>query len=336
MTHEGTSDRPPRAELHLHLEGTLEPELAFTLAERNGVALPYGDPDTLRDAYDFADLQSFLDLYYATSAVLRTEADFADITRAYLGRATRAGVRHAEVTIDPQAHLARGVPLEAVVYGVTSALATSMAEHGASSLLIVAFLRDRPAGEALDVLDRLLAMDAPIAAVGLDSTEIGYSAAPFAPVFARAADAGLRRTAHAGEEGPASNVAEVLDVLGAERVDHGLHAIDDPDLVRRLARDQIPLTACPVSNVRLKAVPSLAEHPLSAMMTAGLAVSINSDDPAYFGGYVDHVDDAVTSALGLTRDQRAELAAASFRGSFLPPDQVEAHLAEVEAWRVAG
>lgn len=333
MTDERVPDRPPRAELHLHLEGTLEPELAFALAERNGVVLPYSDPESLRAAYDFVDLQSFLDLYYATSAVLRTADDFADLTRAYLARAARAGVRHAEVTVDPQAHLARGVALEEVVEGVTSALAASVAEHGVTSLLVVAFLRDRPAGEALDLLDRLLRRDAPMAAVGLDSTEVGFAAAPFARVFARAAEAGLRRTAHAGEEGSASNVAEVLDVLGAERVDHGLHAIDDPELVRRLARDRIPLTVCPVSNVRLKAVPALTAHPLRAMMAAGLAVSIHSDDPAYFGGYVDDVDDAVTAALGLTRDQRAGLAAASFQGSFLPPERVAAYVREVESWR---
>lgn len=331
----GAGTRPPRAELHLHLEGTLEPELAFELAERNGVVLPFADAAALRAAYDFGDLQSFLDLYYANMAVLRTADDFADLTRAYLGRASAAGVRHAEIMFDPQAHLLRGVPLAAVVDGVGTVLATSERDFGVSTLLIAAFLRDRPAGEALSVLESLLASGAPVAAVGLDSAEIG-SAAPFAPVFARAAAAGLRRTAHAGEEGPPSNVVEVLDVLGAERVDHGIRAMEDPALVARLAAERVPLTVCPLSNVRLKAVPSLAEHPLPRMVEAGLHVSVHSDDPSYFGGYVDDVDDALTTTFGMGRGERAALAAASFTGSFLPPERVREHLREVEEWAAGG
>ncbi|WP_423465172.1 adenosine deaminase [Promicromonospora sp. MS192] len=329
------SNRPPRAELHVHLEGTLEPDLAFELAARNGVRLPYADPDALRAAYDFADLQSFLDLYTANMAVLRTAADFADLTRAYLERAARAGVRHAEITFDPQAHLTRGVPLDDVVAGIAGVLARSEADLGVSTLLIAAFHRDKAAADALDVLEQLLAMGAPVAGIGLDNAEIGHPPGLFAGVYARAEAAGLRRTAHAGEEGPAANIRDALDLLHAERIDHGIAVVQDPELLARVAAEQVPFTVCPVSNVRLRAVPSLAEHPLPAMMAAGVPVSVNSDDPPYFGAYVDDVDDAVTAAFGHTRDQRAALAAASFRGSFLPPERVAAYLADVESWRRA-
>lgn len=330
------SSRPPRAELHVHLEGTLEPDLAFELASRNGVRLPHADPASLRAAYEFEDLQSFLDLYTAGMSVLRTEADFADLTRAYLARVARAGVRHAEISFDPQAHLVRGVSLATVVGGIAQVVEHSEAEHGISTLLVAAFHRDRDAAEALDVLERLLAMDAPIVGVGLDNAEIGYPPGLFQAVYARAEEAGLRRTAHAGEEGPAENIRDALDLLHAERIDHGIAVVDDPELVARVVAEQVPFTVCPVSNVRLRAVPSLAEHPLPTMIEAGMLVSINSDDPPYFGAYVDDVDDAVTAAFGLTREQRAALAAASFRGSFLAPDRVDAYLAEVEAWRAAG
>ncbi|MGW2094351.1 adenosine deaminase [Promicromonospora sukumoe] len=336
MTTAAPSSRPPRAELHVHVEGTLEPDLAFELAARNGVTLPYPDPASLRAAYDFADLGSFLELYTANMAVLRTAADFADLTRAYLTRAAHAGVRHAEISFDPQAHLARGVPLEDVVGAIATVLETSAADLGVSTLLIASFHRDKPVADALDVLERLLAMRAPVVGIGLDNAEIGYPPGLFTDLYARAREAGVRRTAHAGEEGPAANVRDALDLLHAERIDHGIAVVQDPALVARVATEQVPFTVCPVSNVRLCAVPSLAEHPLPAMIEAGLLVSINSDDPPYFGAYVDDVDDAVTAALGLTRDQRAALAAASFRGSFLPRDRVSAHLAEVEAWRVAG
>jgi adenosine deaminase len=335
MTTVAPSSRPPRAELHVHLEGTLEPDLAFELTARNGVALPYPDPESLRAAYEFEDLQSFIDVYTANMAVLHTAEDFADLTRAYLARAALAGVRHAEITFDPQAHLVRGVPLDAVVGGIAGVLEHSETDFGISTLLIAAFHRNRAAADALDVLERLLATGAPIVGIGLDNAEIGYPAALFEQVFARAEEAGLRRTAHAGEEGPASNVRDALDLLHAERIDHGIAVVQDPDLVARVAAEQVPFTLCPVSNVRLRAVPSLAEHPLPRMIEAGLLVSINSDDPPYFGAYVDDVDDAVTAAFDLTRDQRAALAAASFRGSFLSPDRVAAYVADVEAWRAA-
>jgi adenosine deaminase len=262
----------PVAELHLHIEGTLRPELIFALAERNGIALPYADLDELRARYEFTDLQSFLDLYYANMAVLQTEQDFADMTRAYLARAATAGVRHAEIMLDPQAHLSRGVALETCVNGVASVLAGSQEEFGISTLLIAAFLRDQSEDSALEVLEKLLAMDAPIAGIGLDSAEVGNPPSKFERLFARAKDAGLRRIAHAGEEGPPSYIIEALDLLEVERIDHGIRCMEDPELVERLVQELMPLTVCPLSNVRLRAVDTLAEHPLPGMLAAGLGL----------------------------------------------------------------
>ncbi|UZX02070.1 adenosine deaminase [Arthrobacter sp. CDRTa11] len=311
----------PIAELHLHIEGTLQPELIFELAERNGITLPYSGLDELRGLYEFSDLQSFLDLYYANMAVLRTEQDFADMTRAYLARAQEAGVRHAEIMMDPQAHLARGVSLKTCVNGVASALATSVEDFGISTLLIAAFLRDLPEESALEVLDALLAMNAPIAAIGLDSAEVGNPPAKFERLFARAREAGLRLTAHAGEEGPASYIIDSLDILGVERIDHGIRCMDDPELVERLVDDRIPLTVCPLSNVRLRTVDTLADHPLPAMLAAGLNVSVNSDDPAYFGGYVDDNFAQLTAVFELSEFDRARLAANSIHSSFASEDR---------------
>jgi adenosine deaminase len=304
------------AELHLHIEGTLEPELIFELAGRNGIALPYADLDELRGRYEFTDLQSFLDLYYANMAVLQTEQDFADMTRAYLSRAAAAGVRHAEIMMDPQAHLSRGIALETCVNGVASALATSVEDYGISTLLIAAFLRDLPEESALEVLDALLAMDAPIAAIGLDSAEVGNPPAKFERLYAKARAAGLRLTAHAGEEAPPSYILEALDILGVERIDHGIRCMDDPDLVERLVDERIPLTVCPLSNVRLRAVDTLADHPLPAMLAAGLNVSVNSDDPAYFGGYVDDNFSQLRAVFELSEFDVVRLAANSIHGSF--------------------
>lgn len=306
----------PVAELHLHIEGTLQPELILELAQRNGITLPYSGLEELRGLYEFSDLQSFLDLYYANMAVLRTEQDFADMTRAYLARAAAAGVRHAEIMMDPQAHLSRGVSLETCVNGVSSALATSVEEFGVSTLLIAAFLRDLSEESALEVLDGLLAMNAPIAAIGLDSAEVGNPPAKFERLFAKAREAGLRLTAHAGEEGPASYIIEALDILGVERIDHGIRCMEDPDLVERLVADRIPLTVCPLSNVRLRAVDTLADHPLPAMLAAGLNVSVNSDDPAYFGGYVDDNFTQLHAVFDLSDFDRARLAANSIHSSF--------------------
>jgi adenosine deaminase len=319
----------PVAELHLHIEGTLEPELIFALAERNGIRLPYADLDELRGRYEFTDLQSFLDLYYANMAVLQTEQDFADMTRAYLSRAALAGVRHAEIMLDPQAHLARGVSLATCVNGVASVLATSREEFGISTLLIAAFLRDLPEESALQVLEQLLAMDAPIAGIGLDSAEVGNPPAKFERLFARAREAGLRRVAHAGEEGPPSYIIEALEVLGAERIDHGIRCMEDPGLVERLVEDLTPLTVCPLSNVRLRAVDTLADHPLPAMLAAGLNISVNSDDPAYFGGYVDDNFAQLKAVIGLSEFDCVRMAANSIRSSFASEERKTELLAEL-------
>ena len=306
----------PVAELHLHIEGTLEPELIFALAERNGIQLPYADLDELRARYEFTDLQSFLDLYYANMAVLQTEQDFADMTRAYLARAALAGVRHAEIMLDPQAHLSRGVALETCVNGVASVLAGSLEEFGISTLLIAAFLRDLSEESALEVLEQLLAMDAPIAGIGLDSAEVGNPPAKFERLFARAKEAGLHRIAHAGEEGPPSYIIDALDLLDVERIDHGIRCMEDPELVERLVDERMPLTVCPLSNVRLRAVDTLADHPLPAMLAAGLNVSVNSDDPAYFGGYVDDNFAQLETVMGLSEFDRVRMASNSIRSSF--------------------
>ncbi|WP_017534963.1 adenosine deaminase [Nocardiopsis alba] len=321
----------PKAELHLHIEGTLEPELAFQLAHRNNITLPYPDVQTLRDAYSFTDLQSFLDLYYRLMDVLRTEADFHDLATAYLTRAAAQGVRHAEIFFDPQAHTQRGIPLETVINGLTSALDTSLQDHGISTHLILCFLRDQSAQDAMDTLDAARPHLHHITAVGLDSAEVGNPPEKFTEVFQTAADLGLRRVAHAGEEGPATYIWNALNHLGAERIDHGIRCMDDPELITHLATTQTPLTVCPFSNVRLRAVPTLDQHPLPAMMDAGLLVTVNSDDPAYFGGYVHDNYLGLQHHLGLTDEQLRTLARNSFTASFLTPERRDALIAQVDA-----
>ncbi|AFR08789.1 adenosine deaminase [Nocardiopsis alba] len=321
----------PKAELHLHIEGTLEPELAFQLAHRNNITLPYPDVQTLRDAYSFTDLQSFLDLYYRLMDVLRTEADFHDLATAYLTRAAAQGVRHAEIFFDPQAHTQRGIPLETVIDGLTSALDTSLQDHGISTHLILCFLRDQSAQEAMDTLDAARPHLHHITAVGLDSAEVGNPPEKFTEVFQKAADLGLRRVAHAGEEGPATYIWNALNHLGAERIDHGIRCMDDPELITHLATTRTPLTVCPFSNVRLRAVPTLDQHPLPAMMDAGLLVTVNSDDPAYFGGYVHDNYLGLQHHLGLTDEQLRTLARNSFTASFLTPERRDALIAQVDA-----
>ncbi|MFD5323066.1 adenosine deaminase [Streptomyces sp. NPDC127092] len=324
----------PKAELHLHIEGTLEPELAFALAARNGVTLPYADTAALREAYRFSDLQSFLDLYYGVLAVLRTADDFTELADAYLARAARQGVRHAEIFFDPQAHIARGVPMGVVVEGLGAALDRAEERHGISTRLIMCFLRDEPAESAMATLDAAKPYLDRITGVGLDSAEVGHPPAKFREVYAEAARLGLRRVAHAGEEGPAEYIREALDVLGVERVDHGLRCLEDPSLVERLVRERVPLTLCPLSNVRLRAVDVLESHPLRSMLEAGLVATVNSDDPAYFGGYAGDNFDAVREALGLGPEDLRTLARNSFLASFLEDDEArrERYLAEVEAY----
>ncbi|WP_030814860.1 adenosine deaminase [Streptomyces sp. NRRL F-2799] len=324
----------PKAELHLHIEGTLEPELAFRLAERNGVELPYADTEALRHAYRFEDLQSFLNLYYELMAVLRTERDFEELADAYLARAAAQGVRHAEIFFDPQAHLARGVEMGTVIEGLWRALGRSEETHGVSTKLIMCFLRDESAESALATLDAAKPYLDRITGVGLDSAEVGNPPEKFREVYDAAAALGLRRVAHAGEEGPPEYVVQALDLLGVERVDHGLRSMEDPALVERLVRDRVPLTLCPLSNVRLRTVDTLADHPLPAMLEAGLMCTVNSDDPAYFGGYAGDNFTAVQQTLGVSEDRLRELARNSFLASFLEDDEPRRarYLAAVEAY----
>ena len=321
----------PKAELHLHIEGTLEPELAFALAERNGIDLPYATPEELRAAYAFSDLQSFLDLYYRLTDVLRTEQDFADLADAYLVRAAAQGVRHAEVFFDPQAHTARGIDLGTVVQGLSKALDGSEERHGISTGLILSFLRDLPAEDALRTLADAEPYLDRITAVGLDSAEVGHPPAKFTEVYAEAKRLGLRLVAHAGEEGPPSYISEALDLLGVERIDHGIRCMEDEALVARLVAEQIPLTVCPFSNVRLRCVDRLEDHPLPAMLEAGLLVTVNSDDPSYFGGYVEDNYRGLQRALGLTEDQLRLLARNSFLASFIDEERRAELLAELDA-----
>lgn len=325
----------PTAELHLHIEGTLEPELILDLAARNGIALPFPTLESLSAQYEFKDLQSFLNLYYANMAVLITEADFADMTRAYLGRAQAAGVRHAEIMFDPQAHLARGVELTTAVDGIAAALASSEADFGISTGLIAAFLRDESEDFALEVLEALLAMDAPIIGIGLDSAEVGNPPSKFVRLFERARAAGLRLVAHAGEEGPPSYVVDALDLLGVERIDHGIRSVEDPALVKRLVAEQVPLTVCPLSNVRLRAVDTLADHPLPRMIEAGMNVSVNSDDPAYFGGYLGTNFEALETEFVWGASVARTLAGNSIRSSFASDARKSELLAELDAWSAA-
>ncbi|MGW6750266.1 adenosine deaminase [Streptomyces sp. NPDC055006] len=324
----------PKAELHLHIEGTLEPELAFELAARNGVDLPFADTEALRKAYLFEDLQSFLDLYYGLMAVLRTEEDFEQLADAYLARAAEQGVRHAEIFFDPQAHTARGVPIGTIVEGLSAATSKSVERHGVSTRLIMCFLRDQSAESAMQTLESAKPYLDRIVGVGLDSAEVGNPASKFREVYEAAGALGLRKVAHAGEEGDPSYVWEALDVLGVERIDHGLRCVEDPALVERLVRDRVPLTLCPLSNVRLRAIDVLEDHPLPRMMDAGLLCTVNSDDPSYFGGYVGDTFHAVHEALALDHERLRELARNSFVASFLDDDEElrSRYLAEVDAF----
>lgn len=323
----------PTAELHLHIEGTLEPELALALAARNRVPLRFAGLDELRRAYDFRDLQSFLDLYYELSAVLRQPQDYTDLAEAYLARAATQGVRHAEVFVDPQAHLARGIPLETVLDGLTEACRGSEERHGITVRLIACFLRDRDPAEAEQLLPRLLPYRDLVIGVGLDSAELGRPPELFERVFARAADEGLHRVAHAGEEGPPDYVRSALDRLGVERIDHGIRSLEDDALVARLREERVPLTVCPLSNVALHCVHRLVDHPLRRMLDEDLVATVNSDDPAYFGGYLHDNVVATSRALGLTPEHRRRLAENSFRASFLPEEDKARHLAALAASR---
>lgn len=320
----------PKAELHVHIEGTLEPEMIFALADRNGLRLTYPNVEALRAAYDFADLQAFLDVYYAGMQVLLTERDFCDLTRAYLRRAQAQGVKHAEIFFDPQAHTDRGVAFATVLDGLWEALRTSEAEFGITTKLILCFLRDQSEDSAMQTLSSALPHGARIIAVGLDSAEAGNPPEKFARVFARARAEGFLTVAHAGEEGPPEYVWQALDLLKVSRVDHGVRSLEDPALVERLRRDQMPLTVCPLSNVRLRVVKTLAQHPLKEMLDAGLRATVNSDDPAYFGGYVGDNFRQTARALQLSDDDVTALARNSFLASFLDAASIRSHIERID------
>ena len=311
-------ERLPKVELHVHLEGTLEPELAFRLAARNGVALPFRSVEEMRAAYDFAGLQSFLDVYYAACAVLVTRQDFHELTVAYLRRAAGDRVRHVEPFFDPQTHTARGVPIGDVIGGILDGLAEGEREFGISSGLILSFLRHLPAADAHATLAAAEPWLDRIVAVGLDSSEVGFPPEPFGSVFARARALGLRAVAHAGEEAEASLVARTLDSLGVSRIDHGVRAVDDPAVMRRLAESGVTLTCCPLSNLRLRVIDDLTRSTIRQLMDAGVAVTINSDDPAYFGGYIGENYRRIAAALDLGAGDLLRLAANAIDGSFAP------------------
>jgi adenosine deaminase len=320
----------PKAELHLHIEGTLEPELMFELARRNRVGLPYADATAVRRAYQFGNLQSFLDVYYRACSVLIHERDFYELTAAYLTRARAQGVRHVEIFFDPQTHTARGVKFETVVGGIGRALTEARAT-GITSHLIMCFLRDLPADDAMATLEQALAHTDTIFGVGLDSAEIDNPPTKFRAVFEKATTAGFRAVAHAGEEGPPDYIWQALDVLGAERIDHGVRCLEDRRLVGRLEADRIPLTVCPFSNVKLRVVETLEQHPLATMLEHGLCATVNSDDPAYFGGYVGENLAGVAEALRLDDDAIVQLARNSFNAAFLDDATRARYLAELDA-----
>jgi len=315
--------RLPKAELHLHIEGTLEPELALRLAEKNQIAFPYQTVEQMQAAFDFTDLQSFLDLYYASISVVRTEEDFHDLTLAYLKKAASQNVRHAEIFFDPQSHTDRDIPFETVLNGITSALKQGQAELGISSHLILSFLRHLSAESAMKTLQQAIPFREQMIGVGLDSSELGHPPSKFVKVFDEARRHGFRVVCHAGEEGPPEYITEALDLLHAERIDHGVRCMEDPALVARLAEEQIPLTVCPLSNVRLCVFKTMSEHPLKRMLDAGLMVTVNSDDPPYFGGYVNENYSAVQQALDLSQDDLLRLAQNSFEASFLSEDKIQ-------------
>jgi len=325
----------PKAELHMHIEGSLEPEMMFALAERNGVRLSFASVEETRAAYTFSNLQEFLDLFFQGMSVLCSEQDFYDLTWAYFERARADNVRHAEIFFDPQGHTTRGVSFATVIHGIQRARADAARELGISSELIMCFWRHLSAQAAHDTLEAAMPYREGIAGIGLDAAERGNPPHKFAEVYRRARQLGYRLLAHAGEEGPASYVREALDVLEVDRIDHGNATLDDAELTRRLALEGKVLTVCPLSNVKLAVVDTIDRHPLKDMLEHGLAVTVNSDDPAYFGGYINDNYVAVQEALDLTTDDLHRIARNSFAGSFLE-EQVKAdRLAEVDAYVAA-
>ncbi|HEX8381476.1 MAG TPA: adenosine deaminase [Allosphingosinicella sp.] len=322
--------RLPKAELHMHIEGSLEPELMFELARRNRVEIPFRNVEEVRAAYSFSNLQDFLDIYYQGAAVLRTEEDFRDLALAYFDRAAADAVTHAEIFFDPQTHTDRGIPFDVVMAGLLSGMAEARERHGVSSKLILCFLRHLDEEGAFATLREAEPWLDRIEAVGLDSSELGHPPEKFARVFRAAAERGLKRVAHAGEEGPPEYVWQALDILQVDRLDHGNRSLEDSRLVERLARERMTLTVCPLSNHKLRVVDDLAAHPIDRMLEAGLRATINSDDPAYFGGYVNDNYRAVAGALG--REALTTLARNSFEGSFLGEVEKAARIAELDEY----
>ena len=333
MTIDGFISGLPKAELHLHIEGSLEPELMVSLARRNKVEIPYRSVEEVRAAYNFTQLQDFLDIYYQGAAVLRTEADFRDLALAYFERAKADSVRHAEIFFDPQTHTARGLPFSVAIEGLLAGMKEAEAKFGVTSKLILCFLRHLDEEDAFATLRAAEPWLDRIEGVGLDSSELGHPPEKFARVFAAARQRGLKLVAHAGEEGPPDYVHQALDLLKIDRLDHGNRALEDQALVTRLARRSMTLTVCPLSNLKLCVVKDMADHPLPAMLRQGLRATINSDDPAYFGGYVNDNYRAIAKLPEIGRNELASLARNSFLGSFLPDETVAAHLAEIDSYR---
>jgi len=325
----------PKAELHLHIEGSLEPELMFELAQRNNVAIPYDSVEAVRAAYDFSNLQDFLDIYYAGANVLLTAKDFEDLTFAYFTRIAADKVRHAEIFFDPQTHTDRGVAFETVVEGIIAGMKRAETELGVSSGLILSFLRHLSEEAAFETLEMAKPYLDRFIGVGLDSSEVGHPPSKFERVFAACRELGLKICCHAGEEGPPAYVHEALDLLKIDRMDHGNRSMEDEALVERLAKEQMTLTVCPLSNLKLCVVKDLKDHPIPSMLAKGLHVTLNSDDPSYFGGYVNDNYIQLARAVGLTREQVIQIAKNSFEGSFLPDDKKAQYLAEIDAYVAA-
>ena len=330
LSRDALIERLPKAELHLHIEGSLEPEMLFALAERNGVAIPFASVAEVRAAYSFSNLQDFLDIYYQGMSVLQHEQDFYDLTWAYLTRAHADTVRHVEIFFDPQGHTERGIAFETALNGIERALRDGEQKLGITFRLIMCFLRHLSEDEAEATLDQALPHLDRIHGVGLDSSELGHPPSKFKQVFARARSLGLRVTAHAGEEGPPEYVHEALNDLQVERIDHGNRALEDPALVHRLARDGMTLTVCPLSNLRLCVIDRIEQSPVKRMLELGLRATVNSDDPAYFGGYINDNFRAIAAALDLSHDDIVQLAQNSFTGSFLPAEEIVRHVAAVK------
>jgi adenine deaminase len=322
----------PKAELHVHIEGTFEPELMFQLAQRNGITLPYENVESLRKAYEFSQLQDFLDIYYQGMDVLRKEQDFFDLTWAYLQKAKLQAVRHVEIFFDPQGHVARGITFETALKGIHAALVQGQEEFNISFGIIMCFLRHLDEDDAFATLRMALPHKGKIIGVGLDSSEKGNPPSKFQRVFAKAREEGFRLVAHAGEEGPPEYVYEALDLLKVDRIDHGNASMQDPSLIKRLVNEKIALTVCPLSNTKLCVVADMKQHPLPQMLAEGIIVTINSDDPAYFGGYVNENYAAVSDILGNDKELLAQLARNSFSASFLEESQRDSLIAEVDVY----